>query len=106
MGVAFVPAGAMHPSLEFDAVVALHGSWGTRPHGKASGDPATRRHPKVVVVRFDADEAYRVDDLVTGFQLPNGERWARPVGVAIGPDGAVYFSSDDGVNGLFRLRRR
>jgi glucose/arabinose dehydrogenase len=106
MGVAFVPTGAMHASLEFDAVVALHGSWGTQPHGNASGDPATRRHPKLVVVRFDADEAYRVDDLVTGFQLANGERWARPVGVAIGPDGAVYFSSNDGVNGLFRLRRR
>ena len=45
----------------------------------------------------------RVDDLVTGFQLANGDRWARPVGVAIGPDGALYFTSDSGTNGLFRL---
>ncbi|MDH3468848.1 MAG: PQQ-dependent sugar dehydrogenase, partial [Gammaproteobacteria bacterium] len=106
MGVAFVPAGAMHPSLEYDAVVALRGSWGTQPHGNSGGDPATRRPPKLVVVRFDADKAYRVDDLVTGFQLPDGKRWARPVGVAIGSDGALYFSSNEGVDGLFRLRRR
>jgi len=46
-----------------------------------------------------------VDDLITGFQMPDGERWARPVGVAIGPDGALYFTSDSDTNGLFRLRR-
>jgi glucose/arabinose dehydrogenase len=27
------------------------------------------------------------------------------VGVAIGPDGAVYFTSDHLLQGLFRLRR-
>jgi glucose/arabinose dehydrogenase len=48
----------------------------------------------------------RVDDLVTGFQLADGERWARPVGVAVGPDGALYFTSDSETNGLFRLRRK
>ena len=48
----------------------------------------------------------RVDDLVTGFQLENGGRWARPVGVAIGPDGALYFTSDSETDGLFRLRRK
>jgi len=47
----------------------------------------------------------RVDDLITGFQLPDGERWAGPAGVAIGPDGALYFSSDSDINGLFRLKR-
>jgi glucose/arabinose dehydrogenase len=54
-------------------------------------------------VRFKDGKALRVDDLVTGFQRANGERWARPVGVAIGPDGALYFTSDSGTNGLFRL---
>jgi glucose/arabinose dehydrogenase len=58
-----------------------------------------------VAVRFKEGEAQRVDDLVDGFQLANGERWARPVGVAIGPDGALYFTSDSGANGLFRLKR-
>lgn len=106
MGVAFVPSDAMDPTLTGDAVVALHGSWATEPNGDGGGSPATRRPPKLVVVRFDADKAVRVDDLVSGFQLEDGSRWARPAGVAIGPDGALYFTSDAAINGLFRLVRR
>lgn len=105
MAVAFAPKGAMHKALESDALVALRGSWGTQPSGGALGDPATRRPPKIVAVRFQDGRARRVDDLVTGFQLDDGERWARPVGVAIGPDGALYFTSDSGINGLFRVRK-
>jgi len=101
MAVAFVPQGALDKRLTGDAVVALRGSWGTPPGGGA----ASRRHPKVVVVRFAAGKAVRVDDLITGFQLANGERWARPVGVAIGPDGALYFTSDSDNQGLYRLQR-
>ncbi len=106
MGVAFVATGAMDKRLEGDAVVALHGSWGTNPSGSFFGAKASRRPPKLVVVRFKGDEAQRVDDLINGFQLANGERWARPVGVAIGPDGALYFTSDSGANGLFRLKAK
>jgi glucose/arabinose dehydrogenase len=95
----------MDVNLEFDAVVALHGSWGTQPDGGFMGRAATRRPPKIVVVRFKDGQARRVDDLITGFQLPSGERWARPAGVALGPDGALYFSSDSDINGLFRLKR-
>lgn len=105
LGMAFVPQGALDPRLEFDAVVALHGSWGTQPSGGFIGDAASRRPPKLVAVRFDQGEAKRVDDLVTGFQLADGKRWARPAGVAIGPDGALYFTSDDETSGLFRLQR-
>ncbi len=105
LGVVFIPAGAMDTHLEQDAIVALHGSWGTQPGGGFLGKAATRRPPKIVVVRFKDGQAIRVDDLVSGFQLPDGERWARPAGVAIGPDGALYFSSDDEAAGLFRLKR-
>jgi len=106
MAVGFVPKGAMDPGFTGDAIVALHGSWGTRPAGSAFGSRATRRPPKLVVVRFQDGKASRVEDLVTGFQLKNGSRWARPVGVVIGPDGALYFTSDSGANALFRLRRK
>ena len=105
LGMAFVPKGGMDAQLEFDAVVALHGSWGTQPSGGYIGRAATRRPPKIVVVRFRDGQAMRVDDLITGFQLSDGERWARPAGVALGPDGALYFSSDSEINGLFRLKR-
>ena len=105
LGVTFVPAGAMDKALEQDAIVALHGSWATRPSGGFFGDKATRRPPKIVAVRFADDRARRVDDLISGFQLGDGTRWARPAGVAIGPDGGLYFTSDSGIDGLFRLRR-
>lgn len=105
MGVAFVPDGAMDAQLARDAIVALHGSWGTQPSGGFLGSAASRRPPKLVVVRFQNGKAQRVDDLITGFQLPDGKRWARPVGVAIGPDGALYFTSDSDTSGLFRLKR-
>ena len=105
LGMAFVSKDAMDAQLEFDAVVALHGSWGTAPSGGYMGRSSTRRPPKLVVVRFQDGQAMRVDDLVTGFQLPDGERWARPAGVALGPDGALYFSSDSESHGLFRLKR-
>ncbi|MDP1636187.1 MAG: PQQ-dependent sugar dehydrogenase, partial [Gallionellaceae bacterium] len=105
LGMTFVPKGAMDEQLEFDAVVALHGSWGTKPTGGFVGRSSTRRAPKLVAVRFQDGQAVRVDDLVTGFQLPDGKRWARPAGVAVGPDGALYFSSDSEANGLFRLQR-
>ena len=103
MGVAFVPSGALQPGLEGDAIVALRGSWGTLPSGGFRGAPATRRHPKLVVVRFEDGQVKRVEDLVSGFQLADGRRWARPVGVGIGPDGALYFTSDSNIHGLFRL---
>ena len=105
LGMTFVPKGALSPPLEFDAIVALHGSWATRPSGSFFGESATRRPPKIVAVRFENGRAQRVDDVISGFQMKDGRRWARPVGVAIGPDGALYFTSDSGINGLFRLRR-
>ncbi len=104
LGVTFVPMGAMSKDLEADAIVALHGSWATRPSGGFFGNAATRRPPKIVAVRFVGGRARGVEDLISGFQTADGSRWARPVGVAIGPDGALYFTSDSGVNGLFRLR--
>jgi glucose/arabinose dehydrogenase len=105
MGVSFVPAGALDDRFTGDAVVALRGSWGTRPSGGMFGRKATRRPPKLVLVRFSNGKATgEVADLMTGLQRPDGERLLRPVGVAIGPDGALYFTSDAHLQGLFRLR--
>ena len=97
---------AVMAAIQVGAIVALRGSWGTLPTGGIIGSASTRRPPRLVAVRFKDGEAVRVDDLVTGFQLADGERWARPVGVAVGPDGALYFTSDSETNGLFRLRRK
>ena len=107
MGVAFVPQGALSAEFTGGAVVALHGSWATQPHGSGDGDPATRRPAKLVFIPFSGGAvAGPPVDLVTGFQLANGARWLRPFGVDTGPDGALYFTSDGGLKGLFRLTRR
>ncbi len=114
MGVAIVPRGRPStdwptdwpPDWQGDAVVALHGSWGTLPNGSSSGEASTRRPPKLVLVRFNGTQILRYDTLVSGFQDPEtGQRWARPLGVDFGPDGDLYFTSDGGINGLFRLRK-
>lgn len=105
MAVAFVDTAALGNALKHTAIVALRGSWGTRPSGSSFGDPASRRAPKIVYIDV-GKKPVKVQELVSGFQLKNGQRWARPVGVATGPDGALYFSSDSGINGLFRLSKR
>jgi glucose/arabinose dehydrogenase len=103
LGLAFVPAGALDARFANNAIVALHGSWGTRPGGSHFGSKATRRPPKLVMVQFREGEATGVVDVVTGFQRQDGTRLARPAGVAIGPDGSLYFTSDAHTEGLFRL---
>ena len=106
MGVAFVPRGAGDPAWADGAIVALHGSWATKPSGGWIGSRASRRPPWVALVRFDKGGAAQVEPLIEGFQNASGERLARPIGVAFGADGALYFSSDSGaIEGLFRLVR-
>jgi len=107
MGVAFVPDGALQADMAGSAAVAIHGSWATQPSGGYWGNSATRRPPKIVLVRFDDGEAAAVLPLLEGLQDAQGRRLARPVGVAFAADGALYFTSDGGViEGLFRLVRK
>ena len=106
MAVAFIPLngslGEFPDELSGNALVALHGSWAT----EYAGDRASRRHPKLVMVRFENGKATGVEDLLTGFQLKNGKRWARPVGIAIGPDNSIYIASDGKPSAIFRLRKK
>jgi glucose/arabinose dehydrogenase len=104
MGVAFVPETALDKRFQNNAMVALKGSWGTQPSGGSSGDRSTRRPPALEMVRFSEGKAIDVVTVVSGFQRADGQRLARPVGVTIGPDGALYFTSDSHTQGLFRLR--
>ena len=104
MGVAFVPNTALDKRFQNNAIVALKGSWGTQPSGGMLGDKSTRRPPAIKMVRFTDGKAADVVDVVTGFQRADGQRLARPVGVTLGPDGALYFTSDTHTEGLFRLR--
>jgi len=42
------------------------------------------------------------EDFLTGFVLPDGNVWGRPVGTAIAPDGSLLVS-DDGSNSIWRV---
>ena len=104
MGVAFFPEDSQFSKFANNAVVALRGSWATRPSWNAKRAAASRRHPKLMLVVFNQQHrAIAVKEFITGFQLENGNRLARPVGVKTGPDGALYITSDYGIEGLFRL---
>jgi glucose/arabinose dehydrogenase len=106
MDVAFIPDHANATEYIGDAIVALHGSWATAGDGSKNGDKTTRRPPKLVRVVFNNGKPVKVVDLLTGMQSVNtGDRWARPVGVAVAPDGDIYFTSDGGAKGLFRLKK-
>ncbi len=104
LGMAFVTEQANATEFHGDAIVAIHGSWATST-GSFYGEARTRREPKLVRVDFEGKQIVGVVDLLTGFQLEDGKRWARPAGVAIGSDGDIYFTSDDGYEGLYRLRK-
>lgn len=76
------------------AVVAVHGSWDRNPP----------RQPAVLWLPWDG--ATRTlgapVTLISGFQLPNGTRWGRPVDAVPGPDGALYVS-DDYASAVYRI---
>jgi glucose/arabinose dehydrogenase/mono/diheme cytochrome c family protein len=42
------------------------------------------------------------EDFVTGFVLPNGDVWGRPVGITVAPDGSLLVT-DDGSNSIWRV---
>jgi len=42
------------------------------------------------------------EDFVTGFVLPNGDAWGRPVGITVATDGSLLFT-DDGSNSIWRV---
>jgi glucose/arabinose dehydrogenase len=69
------------------AVVAVHGSWDREPP----------RAPAVLWMPWEASTRTLGESmaLVSGFQLPSGERWGRPTDAVVGPDGALYVVDDD-----------
>ena len=77
-----------------DIFAAEHGSW----------NKATRAGYEVVRVPLHqtgkADGDY--EDFLTGFVLPSGDAWGRPVGVTTAPDGSLLVT-DDGSGSIWRV---
>jgi glucose/arabinose dehydrogenase len=86
LGIAFYTGTAFAPDYRGDAFVAYHGSWNrTVPTGA-----------KVVRVQVQNGRPVAIDDFITGWQMPDGTRWGRPVGLVMTPDGALLVSDDMG----------
>ncbi|MFP5228107.1 MAG: PQQ-dependent sugar dehydrogenase [Acidobacteriota bacterium] len=76
-----------------DAFAAEHGSW----------NRATRSGYEVIRVPMkDGHATGEYEDFLTGFVLPNGKVWGRPVGVTVGRDGSL-FVTDDGSGSIWHV---
>ncbi len=86
LGIAFYTGAGFPADYRGNAFVAYHGSWNRSvPTGA-----------KVVRVRVQGGRPVAVEDFVTGWQLPDGSRWGRPVAVLALPDGSLLVSDDQG----------
>lgn len=93
LGMTFYEGTQFPKQFRGDAFAAEHGSW-NRAH---------RSGLEVIRVPLDNGQSSGIyQDFLTGFTNSDGVAWGRPVGVAIGPDGAMYVT-DDGSNSIWRV---
>lgn len=76
-----------------DVFAAEHGSWN---RAKRTGYEVIRVPVK------DGKATGEFQDFLTGFVLPDGNVWGRPVGVAVAPDGSLMVT-DDGSKTIWRV---
>jgi glucose/arabinose dehydrogenase len=77
-----------------DIFAAEHGSWNK---GIRAGYEVVR-----VPLHQTGHATGEYEDFLTGFVLPNGNAWGRPVGVATAPDGSLLVT-DDGSDSIWRV---
>jgi len=76
-----------------DGFAAEHGSWNRKNRGG---------YEVIRIPMKDGKATGEYEDFVTGFVTSTGQVWGRPVGVAVGHDGALYVS-DDGSRSVWRV---
>ena len=77
-----------------DIFASEHGSWNRSPR---AGYEVIR-----VPLHQTGKATGEYEDFLTGFVLPDGKVWGRPVGVAVASDGSLLIT-DDGSNSIWRV---
>ncbi|HTV85436.1 MAG TPA: PQQ-dependent sugar dehydrogenase [Dyella sp.] len=92
--IAFYEANRFPKEYHGDLFAAEHGSW----------NKATRVGYEVIrIPRHHTSKASgEYEDFLTGFVLPNGQVWGRPVSLTVAPDGSLLVT-DDGSNTIWRV---
>jgi glucose/arabinose dehydrogenase len=90
----FYQGGQFPLEYQGDIFASSHGSW----------NKAVRTGYKIIRVPLHqtGGAGGEYEDFLTGFVLPNGQVWGRPVGVTTAPDGALLVT-DDGSNSIWRI---
>ena len=94
LGFAFYQGQQFPAEYKGDIFAAEHGSWNRTVR---AGYEVIR-----VPLHQKADASGEYEDFVTGFVLPDGNVWGRPVGLTVAPDGSLLVS-DDGSNSIWRV---
>jgi glucose/arabinose dehydrogenase len=93
LGLTFYEGQQFPEEYRGDLFAAEHGSW----------NRANRTGYEVIRVPLtDGHASGEFEDFLTGFAMPDGRVWGRPVAVAVGKDGSLYVT-DDGSQSIWRV---
>jgi glucose/arabinose dehydrogenase len=95
LGMTFYPTSqSTFPSqYDGDGFASEHGSWNRANRGG---------YEVIRIPMKDGRATGEYEDFLTGFVTGDGQVWGRPVGVAVGHDGALYVT-DDGSRSVWRV---
>jgi len=94
LGFTFYEGQQFPAEYKGDIFASEHGSW----------NKAVRVGYEVIRVPLHqtGHASGEYEDFLTGFVLPDGNVWGRPVGITVAPDGSLLVS-DDGSNSIWRV---
>lgn len=93
LGITFYDGTQFPEEYRGQLFAAEHGSW----------NRAVRTGYEVIMAFMkDGHATGSYEDFLTGFVLPDGSCWGRPVGVAVAQDGSLMVT-DDGSNSVWRV---
>jgi glucose/arabinose dehydrogenase len=94
LGITFYQGKQFPKQFDGDLFASEHGSW----------NKSVRVGSEVIRIPLHqtGKASGEYEDFLTGFVLPDGQVWGRPVGIAVAQDGSLLVS-DDGSNSIWRV---